>query len=60
MLGIAVALFVVFVYLRYTTPVYRVTSSIVLKEANRQNISPTIGGMDGIQLGALGAVTNLV
>src|SRR5690554_6584790 len=58
-LGIAVALFVVFVYLRYTTPVYRVSSSIVLKEANRQNISPTIGGMDGIQLGALGAVTNL-
>src|SRR5690554_3483403 len=57
--GIAVALFVVFVYLRYTTPVYRVSSSIVLKEATRQNMQPTIGGMDGIQLGALGAVTNL-
>ena len=32
-LGIAVALVIVFIYLRYTTPVYSVSSSIILKEA---------------------------
>lgn len=58
-LGTAVALFIAFVYLRYTTPVYNVTSSIVLKEVKNQRLEPTIGGMDGLQLGALGAVSNL-
>lgn len=58
-LGIAIALFVAFVYLRYTTPVYNVTSSIVIKEAKNQRLEPTIGGLDGLQLGSLGAVSNL-
>ena len=34
--GIGVALIIVFLYLRYTTPVYNVTSSVVLKEARNQ------------------------
>lgn len=57
--GIAIALIIAFLYLRYTTPIYNVTSSIVLKEAKNQRLEPSIGGMDGIQLGALGAVSNL-
>lgn len=58
-LSIAVALVIVFLYLRYTTPVYNVTASIVLKDAKAQRFEPTIGGMDGLQLGNLGAVTNI-
>lgn len=58
-LGVGVALIIVFLYLRYTTPVYNVTSSVVLKEARNQRFEPSIGGMDGLQLGGLGAVTNL-
>ena len=58
-LGLIAAILIAFLYLRYTTPVYNVTSSIVLKEANSQRLEPTIGGMDGIQLGSLGAVSNL-
>ena len=58
-LGIAVALIIVFLYLRYTTPVYNVTSSVVLKEAQSQRFETSIGGMDGLQLGGLGAVSNL-
>ena len=57
--GLIAAILIAFLYLRYTTPVYNVTSSIVLKEANSQRLEPTIGGMDGIQLGSLGAVSNL-
>ena len=57
--GIVVALIVVFLYLRYTTPVYNVTSSVVLKEVRNQRFEPSIGGMDGLKLGGLGAVTNL-
>src|SRR5690554_1082319 len=58
-LGIVLALAGVFLYLRYTTPVYNVSSSIVLKEARDQRMEPSISGMDGIQLGGLGAVANL-
>ena len=58
-LGIVVALIIVFLYLRYTTPIYNVTSSVVLKEVRNQRFEPSIGGMDGLQLGGLGAVTNL-
>jgi tyrosine-protein kinase Etk/Wzc len=58
-LGIVLALAGVFLYLRYTTPVYNITSSIVLKEARDQRMEPSISGMDGIQLGGLGAVANL-
>ena len=58
-LGVVVALVIVFIYLRYTTPVYNVTSSVVLKEARNQRFEPSIGGMDGLQLGGLGAVSNL-
>ncbi len=58
-LGVVAALIILFVYLRYTTPVYKISSSIVLKEAKSQGLQTSIGGMDGIQLGSLGAVTNL-
>ncbi len=58
-LGIAVALVIVFIYLRYTTPVYSVSSSIILKEAQTQRLEPTMGAMDGLQLGGLAAVSNL-
>jgi capsular exopolysaccharide synthesis family protein len=58
-LGIALALTIVFIYLRYTTPVYSVSSSIILKEARTQRLEPSIGAMDGLQLGGLAAVSNL-
>src|SRR5690554_559107 len=58
-LGIALALVIVFIYLRYTTPVYSVSSSIILKEARTQRFEPSIGGLDGLQLGGLAAVSNL-
>ncbi|MDD4698581.1 MAG: polysaccharide biosynthesis tyrosine autokinase, partial [Fermentimonas sp.] len=58
-LGIIVALASLFVYLRYTTPIYKVSASIVLKEADKQSSQPIIGGMESIQLGALGAVSNI-
>ena len=58
-LGIIVALASLFVYLRYTTPIYKVSASIVLKEAGKQSSQPIIGGMESIQLGALGAVSNI-
>lgn len=57
--GIIVALSSLYVYIRYTTPVYKVSSSIVLKEAGKQSSQPIIGGMESIQLGALGAVSNI-
>lgn len=57
--GIAIALVFVFLYLRYTTPVYNIVSSIILKEAKNQRFEPSIGGMEGLQLSGLGAVSNL-
>ena len=42
--GIALALIIVFIYLRYTTPVYSVSSSIILKEA-APNGSSRDGGL---------------
>ena len=41
-LGIIVALASLFVYLRYTTPIYKVSASIVLKEADKQSSQPII------------------
>lgn len=55
-LGLLVALAVAFVYLRYTTPVYKVSSSIVLKEENpRRPSSP--GTLDEIAM--MGMVSNV-
>ena len=51
-IGIALALALAFLYLRYTTPVYNVTSSIILKESKNQRFQQSLmGGMDGLQLG---------
>ena len=58
--GTFIMLVLAFLYLRYTTPTYRVTSSIILKEVrNQRMMPPTIRGAEGIQLEALGAVSNL-
>src|SRR5690554_2723800 len=57
--GIAIALVIVFLYLRYTTPVYNVSSSIILKEARNQRFEPGLGGLDMMSLSGMGAVTNL-
>jgi capsular exopolysaccharide synthesis family protein len=58
--GIAAAMVILFLYLRYTTPVYSVTSSIILKESKNQRIQSGLGGMMGdLQLGGLAAVSNL-
>src|SRR5690554_4666732 len=57
--GIAVALVIVFLYLRYTTPVYNVSSSIILKEARNQRFDPGLGSMDMMALSGLGTVSNL-
>ena len=57
--GIAIALVIVFLYLRYTTPVYNVSSSIILKEARNQRFEPGLGGLDMMSLSGVGTVTNL-
>lgn len=59
-LAVALALASALFYLRYTTPVYNVKSSIILKESKNQRMQQSLmGGMDGLQLGGLGAVSNL-
>ena len=42
--GIVVALMSVFIYLHYTTPVYSVSSSIILDEARSPRVDPGMGG----------------
>ena len=56
-LGLLVALAVAFVYLRYTTPVYKVSSSIVLKEEGRRGPSTTPGTLEEIAM--MGSVSNV-
>jgi capsular exopolysaccharide synthesis family protein len=55
--GLLVALAGAFVYLRYTTPVYRVSSSVVLKEEGRRGSSPMPGTLEEIAM--MGAVSNV-
>lgn len=56
-LGLLVALAVAFVYLRYATPVYKVSSSIVLKEENSRNSLSMPGSLEEITM--MGAVSNV-
>ncbi|MDD4460645.1 MAG: GNVR domain-containing protein, partial [Proteiniphilum sp.] len=55
--GLIIALAVAFVYLRYTTPVYRVASSVVLKEEGRSGPSAMPGTMEEIAM--MGSVSNV-
>src|SRR5690554_2567724 len=57
LLGLLVALAVAFVYLRYTTPVYKVASSVVLKEEGRSAPSTMPGTLEEIAM--MGAVSNV-
>lgn len=54
--GLAVAVVVAFIYLRYTTPVYNVTASIVLKESAKGRPAQ-IGTLE--ELTMMGTVTNV-
>ncbi|MEL7601425.1 MAG: Wzz/FepE/Etk N-terminal domain-containing protein, partial [Proteiniphilum sp.] len=56
--GILIALAVAFVYLRYTTPIYEVNASIILKDA-KSTMGPTSPSPDGLEFGMFGAVTNV-
>lgn len=55
--GLIIALAVAFVYLRYTTPVYRVASSVVLKEEGRRGPSTMPGTLEEIAM--MGSVSNV-
>ena len=55
--GLIIALAVAFVYLRYTTPVYRVASSVVLKEEGRRGSSAMPGTLEEIAM--MGSVSNV-
>lgn len=57
LLGLLVALAVAFVYLRYTTPVYKVASSVVLKEEGRSGPSAMPGTLEEIAM--MGSVSNV-
>ncbi len=55
--GLLVTLAVAAVYLRYTTPIYRVGSSVVLKEEGRRGPSATPGTLEEIAM--MGSVSNV-
>jgi len=57
LLGLLVALAAAFVYLRYTTPVYKVSSSVVLKEEGRRGPSTMPGTLEEIAM--MGSVSNM-
>ena len=57
LLGLLVALAAAFVYLRYTTPVYKVASSLVLKEENSRRPSSMPGTLE--ELAMMGSVSNV-
>jgi len=57
LLGLLVALAAAFVYLRYTTPVYEVASSVVLKEENSRRPSSMPGTLE--ELAMMGSVSNV-
>ena len=57
LLGLLVALAAAFVYLRYTTPVYKVASSVVLKEEGRSGPSAMPGTLEEIAM--MGSVSNV-
>ncbi|QRX64168.1 polysaccharide biosynthesis tyrosine autokinase [Dysgonomonadaceae bacterium zrk40] len=56
-LGLLVALAAAFVYLRYTTPVYKVASSVVLKEEGRSGPSAMPGTLEEIAM--MSSVSNV-
>lgn len=56
-LGLIVAAVIAVIYLRYTTPVYNVSATIILKEEQTGRPSQSIGTLD--ELAMLGAVTNV-
>jgi len=56
--GVALALLLAFIYLRYATPTYKISSSIILKEDNNASKSyAPANALEGISM--LGSVTNL-
>ena len=58
--SVVLALAVVFVYLRYTVPVYNVTSSVILKDEKKQRGMGGISGLsslDGLEM--MGGVSNV-
>ncbi|MEN6589587.1 MAG: Wzz/FepE/Etk N-terminal domain-containing protein, partial [Proteiniphilum sp.] len=57
-LGLILALAIAFLYLRYTTPIYNVTSSIILKDA-KSTMGPMSASPDGLEFGMFGTVTNV-
>ena len=56
-LGVGIALLVAGMYLYFATPVYKVTSSVILKDVQSAQKTPTIGAIDELSL--LGAVNNV-
>ena len=56
-LGVVVALLVAGIYLYFATPVYKVTSSVILKDVQSAQKTPALGTLD--ELALLGAVNNV-
>lgn len=57
LVGVIIAIFATFLYLRQATPVYEINSSIVLKEANSSMLSSGLGPL--ASLGMMGATNNV-
>lgn len=57
--GILIMLVIAFFYLYCTTPNYRVSSSIILKDVRNQRRTSIISGGEELQLHTLGAINNL-
>lgn len=57
--SISVLFVLSFLYIRYTTPIYKVTSSIILKDAKSKKLESGLGTLDGLGLGLMGAVSNV-
>lgn len=56
-LGVIIAMVIAFIYLRCTTPVYKIRTSIVLKEENGRGASDMPGTLS--ELAMMGAVSNV-
>lgn len=54
--GVLVFLLAAFIFLRYSTPVYNITSSVILKDAKSKKLEPNMNTLDAL---SVGMVTNL-
>src|SRR5690554_2677101 len=57
LVSVVVAMIIVFLYFRYTVPVYNVTSSVILKDVDNQKGVGGFGSLDGLEM--MGSISNV-